>query len=237
LARRIASEVGPPRFYLEKDREVALSRNLFAAEPLVAEGLRIVERQRECPGHGRLHIEKVAIDLGALILIEDEGAPAEDIRRRVLLAHLAGIFHDICRTQRNHAEQGARATRRFLAAFSLLDDELEGIAQAIGNHEAFCPIRAAASPAAQLLADALYDADKFRWGPDNFTETLWAMVAPLGFSLEALLPRFNPALEGIRKIRESFRTQTGRKYGPDFIDRGLVIGQRLYAELTREENP
>ncbi len=233
LARRIASEVGPPRFPLEKDREVTLSRDLFVSEPLIAEGLRIVGRQRECPGHGRLHIEKVAIDLGALILIEEEEPPAEGVRRRVLLAHLAGIFHDICRTEKDHAERGARETRRLLAAFPLRDDELDEIAQAIGSHEAFRPERAAASPAAQLLADALYDADKFRWGPDNFTETLWAMVAPLGVRLEALIPKFLPGLDGIRKIRESFRTPTGREYGPDFIDRGLAIGQRLFAELTR----
>jgi hypothetical protein len=39
-----------------------------------------------------------------------------------------------------------------------------------------------------------------------------------------------------RKIRESFRTATGREYGPDFIDRGLTIGRRLYAELTASKS-
>ncbi len=86
--------------------------------------------------------------------------------------------------------------------------------------------------AAQLLSDTLYDADKFRWGPDNFTETLWAMIASRGIPLQALLPRLLPGIEGIRKIRDSFRTPTGREYGPDFIDRGLTIGRRLHAALT-----
>jgi len=39
-------------------------------------------------------------------------------------------------------------------------------------------------------------------------------------------------LEGVGRIRETFRSETGRRYGPDFIDRGMKIGRRLYAELT-----
>ncbi len=94
------------------------------------------------------------------------------------------------------------------------------------------PADASAGRTAQLLSDALYDADKFRWGPDNFTETLWAMIAHRGIPLQALLPRLLPGIEGIGKIRDSFRTPTGREYGPDFIDRGLTIGRRLHAALT-----
>jgi len=231
LSRRIADDVGTPRFYVERAREVASSRELFVSEPLVARGLAMVTQRGECPGHGLIHIEKVAIDMGALILIEAGDRTCSDLKRLVLLAHLAGIFHDIRRTERNHAEQGAQEAKRLLGSFPLQADESQGIADAIRNHEAFRSCRAAAGRDAQLLSDALYDADKFRWGPDNFTDTLWAMIAPRGISLQALLPRFLPGLEGIRKIRESFRTQTGKTYGPDFIDRGLLIGQRLYAEL------
>jgi len=85
---------------------------------------------------------------------------------------------------------------------------------------------------AQLISDALYDADKFRWGPDNFTETLWAMIIPRKTPLPVLLSRFLSRLEGIENIRTTFRTPTGREYGPDFIDRGLLIGRRLHAALT-----
>ncbi|MCL5808135.1 MAG: hypothetical protein M1418_06265, partial [Deltaproteobacteria bacterium] len=72
LARTIAAEVGTPRFYLEREREVALSRELFTAEPMVAEGLRIVAERGACLGHGLVHVEKVAVDSGALILIEEK---------------------------------------------------------------------------------------------------------------------------------------------------------------------
>lgn len=232
LSRKIAADVGTPRFYIERTREVALSRDLFAAEPLVARGLALVAQRGECPGHGLRHVEKVAVDLGALILIEaGDKVSVGRVRRLVLLAHLAGILHDIRRTERDHAERGAEEAKGLLTSFPLQTDERQGIADAIRNHEAFRSCRAAAGHEAQLLSDALYDADKFRWGPDNFTDTLWAMLAPRGISLQALLPRFLPSLEGIRKVRESFRTPTGKEYGPDFIDRGLLIGRRVYAEL------
>src|SRR5512140_96334 len=73
LSRRIAFEVGTPRFYLEREREVALSRELYASEPLLDEARRIVEERGDCIGHGLTHVRKVAIDAGALILIEKAG--------------------------------------------------------------------------------------------------------------------------------------------------------------------
>lgn len=233
LSRKIAAEVGTPRFYLEREREVALSRELFAAEPLVAAGIRLAEERGDCLGHGLIHVRKVAIDVGALILIEEGGGlPGARIRRLVLLAHLAGLLHDIRRAEKDHAERGADEAARILTSFPIQDDECAEIAGAIRNHEAFRPFRTEAGPTERLLSDALYDADKFRWGPDNFTETLWAMIIPRGIPLRSLLPRFLSGLEGVRKIRESFRTAAGREYGPDFIDRGLTIGRRLYEELT-----
>jgi hypothetical protein len=235
LSRKIADEVGTPRFYLERKREVALSRELFASEPLVEEGMRIVGERGDCLGHGLTHVRKVAIDAGALILIEEGGGlSGPRVLRLVLLAHLAGLLHDIRRTEQDHAERGADEAVRVLTSFPIRDDECAGIAGAIRNHEAFRPSQTDAGPAERLLSDALYDADKFRWGPDNFTETLWAMIIPRGIPLRTLLPRFLPGIEGIRKVRESFRTATGREYGPDFIDRGLTIGRRLYEELTAD---
>ena len=200
---------------------------------MIAEGLRIVAERGACLGHGLVHVEKVAVDSGALILIEEGGnASGNHTRRLVLLAHLAGLLHDIRRTEKEHASRGAEEAKRLLTAFPLRSDECVSITGAIRNHEAFRPFRATTDPAAQLLSDALYDADKFRWGPDNFTETLWAMIASRSIPLQTLIPRFLPGLDGIRKIRDSFRTPTGREYGPDFIDRGLTIGERLYAALT-----
>ena len=237
LSRKIAAEVGTPRFYLEREREVALSRELFAAEPLVAAGIRLAEERGDCLGHGLIHIRKVAIDVGALILIEEGGGlPGARVRRLVLLAHLSGLLHDIRRTEKDHAERGADEAARLLTSFPIQDDECAGIAGAIRNHEAFRPFRTEAGPTERLLSDALYDADKFRWGPDNFTEMLWDMVEYRKASLDALLTRFLKGMEGIKRIRETFRTHTGKIYGPDFIDRGIEIGMKFYTDILQSKS-
>jgi hypothetical protein len=38
-------------------------------------------------------------------------------------------------------------------------------------------------------------------------------------------------MEFLKKIKDTFRTPTGRKYGPGFIDLGVAIGDELYKEL------
>jgi hypothetical protein len=60
------------------------------------------------------------------------------------------------------------------------------------------------------------------------------MVAPRGIPLRVLMAHFLPGLEGVRRIRDTFRTPTGRRYGPDFIDRGLEIGRRLHEALMQK---
>jgi len=233
LARKLAAEVGEPLFYRERTLERTASEELFSSEPLVRDILQIIEARGDYLGHGLIHVRKVAIDAGALILTEnDEEMVAPTVRRMVLLGHLAGLLHDICRREKKHAEKGAAEACKILTGFPLSDQERRSIAGAIQNHEAFRPFQTDTAPAVQLLSDSLYDADKFRWGPDNFTETIWAMTAPRAIPLCELLPKFPAGMHGVEKIKESFRTATGRRYGPDFIERGLEIGRRLYAILT-----
>ena len=233
LSLKIAADLGSPLFYLRHPKESEQSQRLFDKTPMVKECLDIVADYGDCYGHGLWHIRKVAVDAGAIILIEASTAlPSVAPIRVVLLAHLAGVLHDIKRTEKNHALAGAREASKILARFPLEDRERHAITQAIANHEAFQTHEELHEPADQLLSDALYDADKFRWGPDNFTETLWAMLASHKTSLNEILPRFLAGLESIRRVRETFRTFTGKVYGPDFIDRGLEIGKRFYEEIT-----
>jgi hypothetical protein len=35
-------------------------------------------------------------------------------------------------------------------------------------------------------------------------------------------------MESLKKIKTTFRTKTGRQYGPQFLDLGLAIGQELH---------
>jgi len=235
IARKIAAEVGEPLFCSERKRAIALSEEFFYDGPLVQDILHIIETRGDYLGHGLIHVRKVAIDAGALIITES-GEVISDaaVRRMVLLGHIAGLLHDISRAEKNHADRGAAEAIKILTDFPLSTQERLSIAGAIQNHEAFRPIITSISPEAQLLSDSLYDADKFRWGPDNFTETIWAMTAPRAIPLSKLLSRFSVGMQGIERIKESFRTVTGRRYGPDFIERGLEIGSRLHAILTSD---
>jgi hypothetical protein len=59
------------------------------------------------------------------------------------------------------------------------------------------------------------------------------MAAPREIPLKILLVHFLAGMDGIRRIRGTFRTNTGKIYGPDFIDLGLEIGLRLYKKLKK----
>ena len=234
LSERIASSIEPPRFYKDKKKETEASQRIFNSHSIVKASFQIVEEHANRFGHGLSHVQKVAIEAGALVIIERGGiSGAESLERMVVLAHVAGILHDIKREEPEHALRGAEEAGKHLKRFHLKEGERRAIMQAIRNHEAFREEQPLDDPSMQLLSDALYDADKFRWGPDNFTETVWMMVAPMKMPLSALLDNFIPSLRGIERIRNTFRTPTGRIYGPDFISRGLEIGRRLYVELQR----
>ncbi len=233
LTEIIAAEVGEPEFYRHHHGAVSESARLYEDAPMVRDCLEIVSGYGDCYGHGLTHIRKVALDAGAIMLIElKRDALTHDSGRLVLLAHLAGLLHDVRRREKNHAKRGAEEAAGILANFALSAGESSAIVRAIANHEAFQPQEALENSADQLLSDTLYDADKFRWGPDNFTETLWAMLASRKAPLSAVFRHFLPGLEGILRVRDTFRTETGRKYGPDFIDRGLEIGRRFYEERS-----
>jgi hypothetical protein len=234
IARRITGEVGDPFFYSEQWKAVETSALLFREHSLVEQAIAVVGADPERAGHGLSHVTKVAVDAGALVLIERERTDSpEPVRRIVLLAHVAGVLHDIKRGERDHARKGAEEANRLLRDFDLDSRESSAIACAIANHEAFHPAVPLDDPDGQLLSDVLYDADKFRWGPDNFSDMLWDMVSKRNVPLSAVMGRFLKGMEGVDRIRETFRSETGRHYGPDFIDRGMEIGRRLYAELTR----
>jgi hypothetical protein len=237
LARRIARSTGSPRFYTDKRREVEGSRRLFGSSSLVRECLNLMSEREDGIGHGIVHSRKVAIDAGAISLIEyTPFRQRSEVRRIVLLAHVAGVLHDIRRLEKDHAQASAGEAGMLLARFDLADREVLAITGAIRNHEAFRAAEVLEDPLAQFLSDALYDADKFRWGPDNFTEMLWDMVEYRKASLDALLKRFLRGMEGIKRIRETFRTQTGRIYGPDFIDRGIEIGMEFYTDILQSKS-
>ena len=81
----------------------------------------------------------VAIDAGAIVLIETDGSPpnARISQRIFFLAHIAGVLHDIKRSEPEHARLGALEAERILRSFDLKEAEQIMIVKAIANHEAF----------------------------------------------------------------------------------------------------
>ncbi|RJP17242.1 MAG: hypothetical protein C4520_17215 [Candidatus Abyssobacteria bacterium SURF_5] len=209
---------------------------MLHADPLLERSRQIVVAREEHFGHGLKHTEKVAVDAGAIIQNETarQRFEPERVSRIMLLVHLASMFHDVCRRMRDHAQNGALVAEEILADFPLQDRERVWIVQAIRNHEAFTEPTPLDCHEGQMISDALYDADKFRWGPDNFTDTLWDMISNEDIPIQLILTHFPKGMAGIRKIAGTFRSVTGKQYGPEYIEIGLAIGNRLYEELVRK---
>ncbi len=235
ILRRIKQEsasVTPdalPSFYTAMSAELASARDTFFSHPMV---LRC--REDVLPflndefGHGIEHSKKVAIECSALILGEAEAIGLEQARRLGLLAMLAGLLHDTCRLEGDHATRGADLALLILRDYPLSDEEKLMIANAVRCHEAFSAPARFDHPGTQLLADALYDADKFRWGPDNFITTLWEICNYQEWTLQQILDKFPAGLEVVASVQNTFRTSAGKIYGPEFIDLGLVMGKKIY---------
>jgi hypothetical protein len=232
----IAASFPQPRFYVSCREPLNLSRSLFDEDAQVMRCRTLVLRElSDDLGHGVAHSEKVALEAGALAYIEGEKFSLDGSSRReaCLLAQISGLLHDLRRGEKDHARASAIAASNVLEECSISPEEGEVIQQAIANHEAFVEPKRIDSPVGQMISDALYDADKFRWGPDNFTHTLWQMLRSSNARIAPLVRRFPEGMEGISWIKNTFRTGTGKIYGPEFIELGLRIGEKLYEFLQQ----
>jgi hypothetical protein len=236
-ARQIVSRYPSPDFYQDHSFANELSRHYFETNFLTAE-LRefVAEQLEENFGHGLEHAIKVAIDAGALMIVENKLAEQTDNRiiRRIVVVQCAGLLHDIKRRQENHAIKGSDHARKVLKPYPFDPGEVDDICRAIRNHEAFKPTVKSDTVEGALVSDCLYDADKFRWGPDNFTDTVWAMVSYFNIPVVEFMDLYPEGMEKLAKIKYTFRTRTGKKYGPQFIDLGVAIGKELFNVINKE---
>jgi hypothetical protein len=233
-SRMIAASFPPPRFYACCSEWLNLSRSVFGKDEQVLRCRELVfHALQDNFGHGMDHAEKVAIEAGALVYIEGARLLWEDSTRREagILVQIAGLLHDLCRGEKDHAKSSASAAEKILAEFSLPPESGRYIVEAIANHEAFVEPKRVDSAIGQMISNALYDSDKFRWGPDNFTFTLWQMLRFSQAPVMRLIRRFPKGMREIAGIKGTFRTGTGKTYGPEFIDLGLKIGEKIYQFL------
>jgi hypothetical protein len=233
-AQQIAVTLPKPDFYGRHEAVIRRADDTLATNETVRRCRTYLDAsQLEC-AHGLCHCEAVARDAGAIVLIEAQECEINrsDIEPLFTAAIIAGLLHDIKRKEQDHAVRGSIEAEKILAGLGMNLRERQYIADAIRNHEAFQETFDRDDAAGRLVSDALYDADKFRWGPENFTTTLWLMVEAHDTPPEALHRIFKEKMRGIERIKETFRTATGKQYGPEFIDQGITIGNAIYDEMT-----
>lgn len=237
-ARQVVLSFPDQRFYEDYENAHTLSRRLFETDPIVNRLYAFVsENIGNNFGHGMNHVLKVTLDAGSLMYIEGEALnyPNNYIDSRVRLAQCSGLLHDMKRGQKNHAVKGAEFAKEILKDYKEIGPEdTTDICNAIYNHEAFKTKLKTGTPEGDLVSDCLYDADKFRWGPDNFSHMVWDMLEYSNTPLSKFIHLYPEGIKALEKIKASFRTSTGRKYGPSFIDTGLAIGDRLYSIIKTE---
>ncbi len=222
----------PPAFYHDLEAELAWARQTFFSHPLSVRCQDdVLPFLNDHYGHGTAHAKKVAIEAGAIALAEGLPLGIMEARHLGLLAILAGLLHDACRLQGDHARRGADLALVILRDYPLTDEHRTIIAEAIRCHEAFGDAPLPLDEMGRIVAGALYDADKFRWGPDNFVTTLWEICNYQEWDLCQIAERFPAGLQLVASIRDTFRTHVGQTYGPEFIDLGLTMGKLLYQKI------
>lgn len=222
------------KFYKDYAPELSHARETFFDHPLILRCREdVLPFLHDEYGHGIEHSKNVSIEAAAIILRETHNEDFRLARHMVILVQFAGLLHDICRMEPNHAEEGAHLAFKILKDFPLSDEDKEIISFAIKNHEAFKTNQEAPDYVTEIVSSALYDADKFRWGPDNFVTTLWEICDYHEWSLSKIVERFPYGLEIIQYIADTFRTQTGKLYGPEFIEVGLEVGNYIYRRLSQ----
>lgn len=226
-AREIAHMRPAPALYLDLTAEAEFSNEMFFNHPLV---LRLqqdsVQFLYDDAMFGIDHAKKVARDAAILVLAEARGEDAEARRRLALLAQLAGLVHDVERPGPDHAQRGADSATQILADYPIGDEERERIARAVAAHEA------GPGDGGDLLAAALYDADKFRYGRDIFATAMWLDCDYEGAGRADMTEALGRAMSRAEGYRTTLRTETARRYGPEILDQGREVGRLMLEAMT-----
>ncbi|GBE02680.1 hypothetical protein BMS3Bbin06_00477 [bacterium BMS3Bbin06] len=234
-ALELSKTLSPPEFYQKYAADIRLSERILRNSILTKQCINHLNLTQETMGHGFDHSIAVAVDAGAIVNIEGTGMgiPEGRLKDLIVASHVAGLLHDIKRGEEDHAVEGSKEAGRFLDGFGMEDWLKRYVVVAIRNHEAFGSVVTPDDEFGALVSNALYDADKFRWGVDNFTVTVWEMLEAGNKKLKEFIRNYNKSLEYIEKVKGTFRTETGKKYGPEIIDKGLQVGRMLYSDIEK----
>ncbi len=240
-ARKLAATRQHSAFAQDCAEELGHANALFFEHPLMQrlqdDALPYLNEQSAI---GVEHSKRVAIEAAALALAEPSGLDGEERRRVAVLAEIAGLLHDASRFEAAHAAQGAELALRLLAKYPLGDEERMHIAQAVALHETALPLADDGPEAARLLAAVVHDADCFRFGPEILPTTLWELCDMEEWSLERIADVFPEGPRRAATLRDAFRTEQGRRYGPELLDEGARMAPeyaRIIEQLLAETDP
>lgn len=234
MALSTAERLGDPSFYADNRNELQTAHEMLRTNSILRKCRSYLDESFMGIGHGLAHSEAVAKESGAILQVESRLSDLDSklVQELIVYVQIAGLLHDIRRKEKDHTVRGSDEARRILENFRIGSNYKRYITSAIRNHEAFKDILESENEIAKLISDSLYDADKFRWGPDNFTTTVWLILDSAKTPVEILCRDFIENLRYIEKIKDTFRTGTGKRYGPEFIDMGIKIGNVIYEEMT-----
>lgn len=224
VVKAFAVTLPVPKFYADSYWHLAIARKISTVSSVIAYCAGCMREKGSALGHSYYHAEKVAIE-SAAIVFKEKGISNESIHLG-MLALIAGFFHDYYREKKDHPAKAAAYVQSHLS-YLIPKSDIDAISFAILNHEAFKEYQTVDNNDIMLLSNALYDADKFRWGPDNFIYTIWDMIATMDMSVQDIIAHFPKGVAHIDTIRHTFRSKTGMDYGPEFIDQGMVLAQKF----------
>ncbi len=108
-ASAVARQIGPPSFYRSHKKELDSSLRFFSESKMILRCRSYLDESRMHPAHGIQHAEIVAIEAGAILEIESASSGAtERTEELVLCAQIAGLFHDIKRSEEDHTIKGSK---------------------------------------------------------------------------------------------------------------------------------
>jgi len=234
FVKSVAVTLPVPKFYADSYWQLAIAKKISTVSSVIAYCAECMREKGTALGHSYYHAEKVAIESAAIVL-KEKGISNQSIHL-AMLALIAGFLHDYYREKKDHPAKAAEYVRAHLSCF-LPKSDIDAISFAILNHEAFKEYQTVENSDIMLLSNALYDADKFRWGPDNFIYTIWDMIATMNISVQDIIAHFPKGVAHINTIRHTFRSKTGMDYGPEFIDQGMVLAQQLLQFFKSQDLP
>ena len=223
-AKTIVRGLPKPALYANHPEDTAFAWEVFFNHPL------LVRLQGEALQYlyddymfGIEHAKRMAQDTGLLILLETSNLPQEESRPVSIQGQAAGMLSGL---ERGDEAPGhlAETASMVLTSAELRPGERERILWAI-EHFRDDPVEPPDEEAG-VLAAALYDAAKFRYGTDILPTALWmhcdystASAREVRECLQGHVP--GPPEDG------GFRTRTGQRYGAEIMEQGRLVIQEM----------